>query len=158
MTKTNGHDDETTAVQIASETMKGDLRDMLLDRIKALPKPWQQMNESEQRDLAYGVESAVTSAIIKAVQIIAADKRPVIMASLEKVVIKDGIDAQIHLSKNDPQRHELADAVGATLMIAVAHAADYMGEKEPAKTEPDEPTIFDKTGNGQDAAAEARAA
>jgi PAS domain-containing protein len=30
MTKqTNGHDDEATAVQIASETMKGDLRDML---------------------------------------------------------------------------------------------------------------------------------
>lgn len=150
-TKTEPVQDIPTAQDIAADTMKGDLRDMLLDRIKNLPKPWQQMTEQQQKDMVWSIERAVEGAITQAVEIIAADKRPVIKATLEKCTVKDGIDATLKLSKHDPQRHSLIDATGATVMIAVASADDFMGEREPAKTDPDEP-VFDGTEQGADAA------
>ena len=33
-----------------TDTLFGDLRDAILDRLKAMPKPWTVMSEQEQRD------------------------------------------------------------------------------------------------------------
>ncbi len=151
-TKTEPVQDIPTAAAIAADTMKGDMRDLVLDRIKNLKKPWQQMPEHEQKNLVWDIERAVEAAITQAVEIIAADKRPVIKATLEKCTVKDGIDATLKLSKHDPQRHSLIDATGATVMIAFANANAFMGKREDAKTDADQPTIFDKTDQGADAA------
>lgn len=140
------HDPETGEVRpelidLASETLTGDIRDAMLDRIKALKKPWAQMSEADQRDLVHGLNSAAFELVRGAVEIIAQDGRTVIRASLESATVKDGIDAKIHLAKSDPMRHELLDAVGSLVLIAIASTDPYRGERKPAETDPDEPPL-----------------
>jgi hypothetical protein len=141
----------------ASETLKGDVRDWLLDRVKHIQKPWQQMSEQEQRDMIFAAEDAAGNLVRNAVRIIAAEGRKVITAQLEQVTVKDGIKAVCTLSKHDPFRHELVDAQGKDVLIVVADASAHMGQQDDAKPdnlrEPglpldnDQP-VFDNTSHG----------
>jgi hypothetical protein len=160
MSNPDNQDISEETQDLASETLKGDLRDFVLDRIKHKPKVWQQMTESEQRDLIHETESAVSDIIRRAVHIIAAEGRQAITATLEQVTVKDGIKAVATLSKHDPFRHELVDAQGKAILIVVADASAHMGQQEEAKPDADEPQlpmdddepVFDNTENGQEAA------
>jgi hypothetical protein len=141
---------------LAAETLKGDVRDWYLDRVKQLQKPWQQMGEAEQRSLIYDAESAAADMVRKAVRILAAEGRKVIVAQLEQVTVKDGIKAVVTLSKHDACRHELVDAQGKDVLIVVADAGDHMGEKAAAKPDAEEPPlpledapVFDNTEQGR---------
>ncbi len=40
------------------ETLRGDLRDVMLGRVRTTRKPWEQMTEAEQTDLANGLDLA----------------------------------------------------------------------------------------------------
>lgn len=145
---------------LAAETLKGDIRDWLLDRVKHIPKPWQAMSEQEQRDMIYSVEEAAVDLIRRAVRIIAAEGRMAITAQLEQVTVKDGIKAVVTLSKHDPFRHELVDAQGKDVLIVVADASSHMGQQDEARPdnlrEPglpldgdDDKPVFDNTAQGQ---------
>lgn len=145
----------------ASETLKGDVRDWLLDRIKHLPRPWQQMSEQEQRDLIYSAEEAAADLVRRTVRIIAAEGRIAITAQLEQVTVKDGIKAVVTMSKHDAFRHELVDAQGKDVLIVVADASQHMGQQaeaqpdnlnEPGLPLDDDKPVFDNTTQGRDAA------
>lgn len=124
-----------------TDTLFGDLRDAILDRLKAMPKPWTVMSETEQRDMIYGVESATTHLIHAAVNLVAANGHPTIKATFESATVKDGLKAVLQLSRHDPMRHELIDTVGKAVVIVVADAEQFMGQKAPAKPDPREPPL-----------------
>lgn len=124
-----------------TETLFGDLRDAILDRLKAMPKPWTVMSENEQRDLIIGVEMATRHLINSAVTLIAANGHPTIKATLASATVKDGIKAVLQMSMHDPMRHELMDAVGKPVVVVVAEVAQFLGEKSPAKPDPQEPAL-----------------
>lgn len=115
--------------EIASETLVRDLTGALLDRIKHLPKPWQQMSYLEQSDMILSLTDAVKDFTRKAVRIIATEGRITLMANLEQAVVKDGIKATLTLSKHDPNRYDLMDAVGKEVLIVVS---DVSGHTEGA--------------------------
>lgn len=146
-----------TAADIAAETLSGDIRDFLVDRIKNLPKVWAEMTETEQTDIIYAAVDAGTSLVRKAVAIIAKDGRPTITAHLDKVTVKDEIQAVISLSKSDELRHALVDSQGQSVLIVVVDADNYIGQrgdlkadaKPPEPAEPDDGPLFDKTVMGK---------
>jgi hypothetical protein len=124
-----------------SSTLFGDLRDALLGRLRAMPKPWSVMSEAEQQELIEGTERVASHLVRNAVKLIAANGRASIDATLEQATVKDGIKAVITLSQRHPLRHELTDAVGKAVLIVVADVTEFMGEKAPAKPDPEEPSL-----------------
>jgi len=81
------------------------------------------------------------SAIHEAVQIIASDNRPTIVATVESVTVKDGIKVVVTLPKSDAQRHELFDAAGMAVLLIVGGAAGYYGGSDQVKPDPDQPAL-----------------
>jgi hypothetical protein len=133
--------EEVKAETLAVDTMAGDLTSALLDRVKNLQKPYQQMSEAEQRNVIYGLRAAVSEMIRNVVRTIAADGRKVIVAEIEKVEVKDGMKAVLSMSKRDENRMDLIDACGSSVLIVVADASQYMGGEDP-KPEPDQTTLI----------------
>lgn len=147
MAKTNANkkeDQQTEAAQdFARHTLTGDLRDCLLDFMKheKNPLPWNMRPESQQREVIEKITKCVQTAVEKVVNIIAADGRTTIVGKLEKLTIKDGIKAEISLGQSDPQRHSLIDSQGDVVLLVVANADAYTGEKKAALPDPDQPRL-----------------
>ena len=137
-------------IVLAQNTMTGDLRDFILDRLKndhsALP--WNTRREAEQRETIASVERAVRATVARAVEIIAADGRQVLKGTLVKVLVKDGIKTQIDLLQSDPLRHKLIDHQGGTVLVALATLDDLDGERAPAEVNKDQSSLLD---DGNDA-------
>ena len=144
--------DKPTPSDIARETMTGDLRDCILDFMKhdKNPLPWNLQGENAQRETIEKVEKAVKSAVEKAVHIIAADARAVIVAKLDQVTVKDGIKATVSLSKADPLRHDLVDSQGLDVLMVVSSVETYKGEKKPVKITPDQKVLPGTDDDGED--------
>lgn len=136
-------------IDITCETLGGDLASWLVDRLRQQPKTYGEMSEQEQRETIESATMAVNSMLRRAVALIAADERKVIVADVEKVEFKDGIKAVISCSKSSEYRHDLADAQGQTVLIVVADADKYLGGDRP-EAEPDQGALFDKTGMGSE--------
>lgn len=144
MSKTD-QDTDDAAVRIARTTMTGDLRDCLLDFMKHDKEilPWNMLSEEKQREKIEKVTNAVSMAVEKAVKLIAADARSVIEGKLEKVTVKDGIKAEVSLSKHSEFRHSLMDSQGDIVLMVVANTAAYEGERKAARPEPNQRPLLD---------------
>lgn len=142
MTKTNeGAARAASLAEFVTDTLVGDLRDALLGRLKAMPKPWTTMSEGEQQSLIDGCTNAARTLVALAAQIIAANGQPHIVATLEQVLIKDGAKLVLKASRHTPEIHDFIDAAGATVVLALADTQSFGGERSPAKPDPDEPEL-----------------
>lgn len=128
-------------VSIAVETLTGDMRDFILDRLRheQSKRPWHERSEADQRDTVHQVETAVQRVVRTAVELIAAQGLRTIKATLEQVTVKDGIKATLTMSKFDEERHTLIDATGATVLVVVADPEQFTGERAPVEIKPDQP-------------------
>lgn len=130
---------------IESDTLAGDIRDCLLDIVKTRPKPWSQLTEAEQNDVARALEYAARDLVTKTVEAIAAkqaENNP-IRAILESYVEKDGIKASLKIKTLGEEDAEAAvvslhKARGKVVMITLASAQDFMGERGEFEAEPDQ--------------------
>lgn len=142
-------EDETldAATELAAETLTGDLRDFILDRLKheQSKAPWHQRSEADQREAVFQVEQAVRRAVTQAVEIIAGHGRRTIKATIEQITIKDGYKAVLTASKHDENRHHLADAQGATVLIVVADPEEFTGERAEVTISPDQASLLGDT-------------
>ena len=126
-----------------ARTLAGDLRDFVLDLLRTLPKTWAQMSEAEQTARAYAVSNACRKVVRDAVALLETDERTTIECLLEEVGFKPkGIVAKLGLTYADPNtRHALVDAQGKEILIVVADAAQYMGERAPAAIDKQQPEL-----------------
>jgi hypothetical protein len=136
------------AQDLATETLTGDVRDFILDRLRHEQDrlPWHERSEAEQRDTVYRVETAVHDIVRRAVEIIGAGGRRTISATLEQVTVKDGISGKIVLSKFDEQRHALMDATGSRILIVVADPEEFTGERSSVAIRPDQSELLEQSG------------
>lgn len=132
------------ALDLAAETLTGDLRDFILDRLKheQSKQPWHQRSEVDQREAVHQVETAVRHAVTTAVEIIAGHGRRTIKATIEQITIKDGYKAVLTASKHDESRHHLADAQGKTVLIVVADPDEFTGERAEVEISPDQTSLL----------------
>lgn len=121
---------------VESSTLMGDLRDALLDRLRAMPKPYTVMSEREQQELIDGCERVAKHLVSHATALIAANGFPSIKGTLVKVQVKDGMQLQVDVSRHDPQRLTVIDNVDRPVVMVIAEPEMFMGEKAPAKPEP----------------------
>lgn len=136
--------DDAANREIAIETLTGDLRDFILDRLKheQNKQPWHMRSEAEQRDTVHAVEAATRSVVTRAIEMIATRGLRTMKATLEQVVVKDGIKAVLIMSKHDAGRYQLMDAAGAKVLISVADPDEFTGERAPVAINPDQGTLL----------------
>lgn len=139
--KGNGHD---LAVPMAAETLKGDFRSVLLEFIKHLPKPWAKSSEGEQKSLIARADQCSEEVIHKAVMLIAARERKHVTARVKKVSITDkGCELTFDgLPATDSAALNVALLQGKRVLLIDASATEFLGERAPAKADPDQPDLL----------------
>lgn len=137
---------DNPGVELAIETLSGDLRDAVLHllREKHDPIPFAKRKEVDQRALIAAVAERTRELVEEAVSLIAAKGGGTIAGTLDQVTIKGGLKAVVTLSKTDPLRHKLFDAQGGDVLIALADARPFMGERQSANAHvsPDQSDII----------------
>lgn len=129
------------AGEVAKATMRGDLRDVVLDIMKdpkLTGKAWKDMNEAEQRQVAETINNRVETAITRAVDIISSEGRRHVKVTLKQVTVKDGIKGVFECIKSHELRHELIDAQGDTVLVVIGNAAPYLGQQDRVKFDKDQ--------------------
>lgn len=139
-------------IVFAAATAAGDMRDFILDRLKHdhKPLPWNMRPEVEQRDLVAQTEQACRRIINMLVETIAADGKPVLRGTLVKVLVKDGLKAQIDMLMSDPLRHKLIDHQGRVVFVAIADAEEYEGTRGDVPVKPDQSSMLDDEPTDED--------
>lgn len=128
-------------VELASESLRGDIRDSLLAWFKAQPKSWPFLSEGEQRDLANSADTYAGTLIKEACKIIAAEERPSIVAKLVEYKEKDGIEAKLKFTSKGEVVAALHEACGREVLLVTSGADEFMGEAGPAEISPDQPDL-----------------
>lgn len=125
-------------IELIAETLLGELLKATVEEIKAAPDVWQKLSERAQQDVIDRMTAKLATLLQRAVELIASDARPTIVADVESVTFKDGIKAVVTCSKANPARHELADAAGCTVLLVIADAGAYLGGTEVVQADPDQ--------------------
>lgn len=133
--------DDAPLVEMASDTLRGDVRDALLAWVKQTPKSWSQMAEREQRDLAGRADVFARAILKQACQIIAANERPCIVASLVEYKEKEGVEAKLKLASTGANVAALHEACGREVLIVTSGYDDVSGEAAEAEIDADQPGI-----------------
>ena len=126
-------------VELAGETLRGDIRDSLLSWFKAQPKSWPFMDERSQRDLADAADRYSGTLIKQACKIIAAGERPCIVATLVEYKEKEGVEAKLKLPSRGEVVSALHEACGREVLIVTSGAEEFQGEAAPAAIDADQP-------------------
>lgn len=128
------------------------LTEALVELFKRRPKPWDQLSQLEQRDLARGLENVSKEAVRQISEEIASEGQPAIRALLESYTDKDGVKAVVKVRAIDPDE-ELAAVVGLhqakgkIVLIRVANPDDFARSKPRDLSEPDQKGLGFEAGN-----------
>lgn len=133
------------ALEVAQETLTGDVRDIILNDLKNLKtsRPWNERSQGEQEMMVTHVTFIAAHVVARVVEIVAAGGRKTIKAMLGQLTVKDGIKAVLEISKYDEQRHELMDIVGSPVLIVLADPAQYEGARAKVEIKKDQTSILD---------------
>lgn len=127
--------------EFAKEFMLGNLIKASSKQFKALPVPFFQLKEAEQRRLLHELEDDIREAVSSAINVIAANARMVFRASVDQVVFKDGVKAVLTMGKTE-QAHALADVEGETVLIVIEDRSTLLKVGDALSVTPDQKSIL----------------
>lgn len=136
---------------LASATLVGDIALALLEIIKHVQKPWNAHTQPQKRDLATRVTDIAQTISRRAVDIVAADERVTVKATLEKINITDKVQITLTLgAMSDDDKAEaisqLFHAQKKSVMIVTADSDRHNGRRREL-VEPDEEELPFDAGN-----------
>src|ERR1700692_5010062 len=126
------------AVDMASDTVAGDLLGALLQEIKLLPDIWPKIGQGEQDEIIERLRKRVTDNVRTAVGLIASEQRITVVADLKKIVFGDKTEAVFVIADRDPARLDLAECRGQACLIVVTNAGAHMGGLDYVRSDPDQ--------------------
>lgn len=125
-------------VEIAAETMLGDLMKLVVDELKAAPVVWQQMSEDQQDDAISRIRTRCAAAITSAVSIISTRGFEAVSATVDSVTFKDGVKAVLKLPFASQGAHQLADSEGGIVQVVFASIDEFCSLATAPKPGPDQ--------------------
>lgn len=145
------HDMEGGELDLKLDTLMGDIRDEMLTRIKHLKATWNLLTESEQHEVANGLELFSRGLIRKAVGMLTRHEFPHAVVTLSEFKVKGGkdIEAKISCPNIELNREALGNHVGDMCMLLMVDSETFFGERAPVQTDPDQPGLnLDGDGEG----------
>lgn len=141
--ETDMPDDQIDMEDLKIETLSGDLRDAMLIRFRDMKRPWSMLSESEQREFSNGLEMAANSLVRQTVSLMSDYDFPRCTVTLGEVKIRGekGIEAKISAPNIEVYRNVLGDHVGTMVTMLMVDSEGFMSEREPAKIDPDQPSL-----------------
>lgn len=142
-------------LDLGTDELVFDVRDFLLETIKARPKPWSGTSQAEQRDVAAACEHAAKELVRKVAEAIASNGVQSIRVLLTKVnmgtdIVISGKVKTFGEDEEDRAVLQLHRAIGKHVMLTRASADDYTGEGREAATDPDESDFGFEGEDGED--------
>ena len=134
-------------LRVALDTMRGDLRSGILDRMRGMPKPWTVLSEFEQNTMIQSIDRLATNMVRQCLAMVAGQGFESTQGVLIQAKMKNALQIQIDFSRHDRLRHAIQDAVGEEVTIVLVNAEAFMGERESDEPEPDQPALIDGEGN-----------
>lgn len=132
------------------ETMQADLMGIIVRCCKAMPDVWQKMSQDTQDDFLESIDKQTSDAVETCVKHISANGRPFVMATVDQVVFKGGIEAKMKIERTHGEdgapsgAHELADQTGQKVMIILPGIEEYESdERDKPISEDDQPDLLD---------------
>jgi hypothetical protein len=123
-------------------SLRGDIRDTMLDVIKSRPKPWSQMSELEQRDLVRALDAVTTGIVKKAVFVMAEQDDLSVHATL-KGYSADGGTFKLKLvaSGDMDTAKQLYSLDGHEVVLISADSKRFQGARKEPQIDPDQPGL-----------------
>lgn len=145
--------------------LRGDCRDAMLNVIRNAVD-WGKYSESQQRDINAAIDYAADQIVQRAVAAIAAEGRDQVTLKLEQVVVKDGLKVVCSGGYTHDALVLLGELQGKTVLMTVADASAFDGQRGNAPVMPDQTDLLDDDnsdlanagdppGDGDDAGSEA---
>lgn len=139
--------------ELTAETLSGDLRDVMLTHVRAMENPWSKLSEKDQQEKIDVIEKACADVVRRAVKTIAGRGFDKLEVTLTDFSVKGGeIKGKFKRQVSENAVIQLADHENEIAMIVLASAADFIGEKEAAKADPDQTELdVNESGDAGDA-------
>lgn len=128
--------------EMALKTLRGDVRDALLEIFKHRPKPWSACSEMEQRDIAGALDDVAERLVNKTARVIAAEGNDAVSATLESVTMKDGLKITAKAVFSIDAVDMLAGAQGGEILIVNSNSRRMMHQRAPVKIDKDQPDLI----------------
>ena len=135
-------------VALADNHLGAQLLSALLDEIKAIPDVWQKLPKLEQDDILDRLRERVAYEVQQAAFALASNEATYLVAHLEQVTFKAGVEAKLKIHPGSPHRLDLADSTGQSVLIVLADAEEYVGGMDEFKGEADQPDLPIEEGEG----------
>lgn len=126
--------------EMAAGNMSVAIIEHVVKQVKRLKEPWAKTSEIDQRSFLNMLDMEVRAEITKAVNLIAADKRPTLGALIDSVTVKGGMKVVLKIAKSQAFRHELVDAEGSGCLLIVTDPGKFMKGETP-KPDKDQRTL-----------------
>ncbi|WP_027858452.1 DNA translocase FtsK [Marinobacterium jannaschii] len=134
----------------SAKTMHADLMGIIREACKAMPDVWQRLSKEKQQDFLDSWDAQLETVVESCIMHIASDNRPHVIATVDQVVFKGGIEAKLKIEKGMSEdgapsgAHDLADATGEKVMIILPGADEYEpSEGDKPTAEDDQPDLLD---------------
>lgn len=159
MTKSKGKAEDVEAAEVSAieavtdafdpvaKLVRGDCRDAMLNVIRSCVD-WSKFDEARQRDINAAVNNAAVTITSKVVAAVASEGRETVHAKLEQIVVKDGLKLQLTAEHTHDGLILLAEAQGKYVVLTVADAGAFSGERAPAPVDRDQKELL---GDGETA-------
>ena len=155
-------DEETEQLLERADTLRGDVRDKILDIVMNQQKPWQQLSEMDQRQVISNANATARTLVRDAVRLIATKGERFIEGTLDQFTAKDEIKATVIISGHAAGRDHLFTGVKGRVLLVLLDDDELMGEQTEAAAQPDQPAlpleeaadkaVFDQTAAGAESA------
>lgn len=122
--------------ELATETLRGDIRDDVLREFKHMPKSWQAMNEEEQQRIITRAADVADKLVRRAVDLVAARGLPALPIEVGKFTV-DGaaIKGTFECYADDESLLRIKHLANKRAMFVLASPDAYNGEKGKPETE-----------------------
>lgn len=124
------------AIELATTTLRGDIRDKILTEFKAIPKSWQTSNEQEQSRLISRAKDIADTLVRRAIDIIAAKGLPALPITVGKITIDGGeCKGAFECYAGDDELLRIRHLQGARAMFVLASPDAFNGEQKKPQTD-----------------------
>lgn len=136
-------------LHMTSETLGRSLLEGLIQEMRIMPDHWMKLSQAKQEDVIERLQKQITTAVGKAVFMIAAADRKTAYGKLESVAIKDKVKAVLVINQHSPCKHDLMDAVEQDCLLILGGAEEYLQGLDQVEGDPDQPPL-DLNGGDRD--------
>ncbi|TBY40863.1 hypothetical protein [Rhizobium leguminosarum] len=132
---------EDDALDLAADTLSGDLRDAMLTHVRSMETPWSKMSEHAQSDKIYAISNACERIVRRAVAIVASNGHSPMFGKIAKFTVKDEIKAELVAPSSVGNIEMIAENIGQPAIIIFASPEAFIGQKSEAKADKDQPDL-----------------